>query len=101
MDPNLALLFSKGFTLREVHSAEPDAPQIDPEPTFRERLWARSAARSVARSSARAARAGRQAVRAAERVVRAARPAARSATPTAGRPQPVGTHPTDPTGLWW
>ena len=97
MDPNLALLFSRGFTLREVHSAEPDAPQVDPEPTFRERLRARSAARLEARS----VRAGRKAVRSAERVVRAARPAARSATPTAGRPQPVGTHPTDPTGLWW
>ena len=97
MDPNLALLFSKGFTLREVHSAEPDAPQVDPEPTFGERLRARSAARLEARS----VRAGRKAVRSAERVVRAARPAARSATPTAGSPQPVGTHPTDPTGWWW
>ena len=97
MDPNLALLFSKGFTLREVHSAEPDAPQVDPEPTFRERLRARSAARLEARS----VRAGRKAVRSAERVVRAARPAARSASPTAASPQPAGTHPTDPTGWWW
>ena len=98
MDPNLALLFSKGFTLREVHSAEPDAPQIDPQPTFRERLRARSAARSEARSSARA-RVYRQAVRAAEQVVRAARPAARSATPTAGEPAAGGYTPDGSDGL--
>ena len=94
---HLALLFSKAATLREARSGFPDAPQVDPEPTFRERLRARSAARLEARS----VRAGRKAVRSAERVVRAAEAAARSATPTAGSPQPVGTHPTDPTGWWW
>ena len=94
MDPNLALLFSRSATIRLVHGGMADGPQVDPGPTFRERLRARSTSRSVAR-------AGRRAVRSAERVVREARPAARSATPTAGSPQPVGTHPTDPTGWWW
>ena len=101
MEPNLALLFWKAATLREVRSAGPDAPQVEPAPTVGERLRARSVARSEARTSARADRVGRRAVRSAERVVRAARPAARSETPTAGTPQPAGTHPTDPTGWWW
>jgi hypothetical protein len=90
MNLGLALLFSRAATIREAHSAFPDAAGVEPRPTLRDRLRARSAAR-----------AGRRAVRSAEQVVRAARPAARSATPTAGSPQPVGTHPTDPTGWWW
>ena len=99
---HLALLFSKSATIREARSGFPDAPQVEPEPTFRERRAARLRARAEARSARAAARAGRTAVRSAERVVRAARPAARSESPTGQRgPQPAGTQPTDPTGLWW
>ena len=92
--PHLALLFSRAATLRESRSGYPDAPQVEPAPTVRERLRARSAARSAART----ARAGRRAVRSAERVVRAALPAARSESPTPASPEPAGTWPTDPTG---
>ena len=49
MDPNLALLFSRAATIRLVHSGMPDGPQVDPAPTVRERLRARSAARLEAR----------------------------------------------------
>jgi hypothetical protein len=57
----LALLFARPATLREVHSAYPDAEVVDDGPSRRERRAARLRARSAARTDP----AGRPAVRSA------------------------------------
>ncbi len=83
-----ALLFSR-IAHGEIRSALPDAPTTEPPLTYAERRAARIRHRAAAR-----------AVRSAESVVRSAARSAARRRQGAVAPQ-AGTHPVDPTVLWW